>query len=98
MEIVQNGDNHSVELNDVVDVTISNDGEKRNMRLKLVSFLSGESTEYKEVTLNSPIGQAVYEKKKGDEFSYSVGKRQLSGVINAINKENNISQVKTKVL
>ncbi len=98
VEMFETGDSHMVELNDVVDVTLINGVEKRDMRLKLVSFLTNESTEFKEVTLNSPIGQAIYEKKIGDEFSYSVGKRELSGVITDINKKKHISQLKTKVL
>ncbi len=97
-EIVETGVSHGVELNDIVDVAIINGIKRMDMRLKLVSFLSSEPSELKEVTLSSPIGQAIYEKEVGDEFSYYVGEREMSGVITEISKENNISQSRTKVL
>lgn len=97
-QIVETGNSIGVELNDIVDIAIVNGTKVKEMTLKLVSFLSGEPSEYKEVTLSSPIGQAIYEKEVDESFSYTVGEREMSGVITGISKGNGISQAKSKTL
>lgn len=85
-EIVEMGDSLGVELNDIVSMEIFMGNGIREMVVKLVSILSGDDSEIKEITLNSPMGQAIYQKLPDDEFSYSVNGKIISGRITQIEK------------
>ena len=85
-EIVEVGNSLGVELNDIVSIELNTEYGVRNMIVKLVSTLSDKGDEIKEITLNSPMGQAIYQKEPNAAFSYSVNGRILTGTIMNIEK------------
>lgn len=92
--IVEKKTGNGVELNDVIDLEISTDLKKTQMKIKLVTHLSNKKSEIKEVTISSPIGRAIYEKEIGESFSYNVHSKKITGKIINIFKENQKSKIK----
>lgn len=63
-----------VNINDIVEVEfIYSDDDKEIEKLKLTGkFIPDTDLEIKEVTLNSPVGKAIYKKEIGECSSYTV--------------------------
>ncbi len=68
-----------VNINDIVEVEfIYSDDDKEIEKLKLTGkFIPDTDLEIKEVTLNSPVGKAIYKKKIGECSSYTVLDREV---------------------
>lgn len=92
IEVIEEKDkkeNH-VNLNDLVKVTLIEDGTEEEEIIKLVSYKTVEDNNNEEamvVSLSSPIGSAIYGKKEGDVVSYSVGNQTYQVVIKELLKE-----------
>ncbi len=70
-----------VNLNDNLEILFiydENDQEKEKIKLtgKYIP-LNDEHLEIKEISLNSPLGKAIYKKKIGETVSYTVGKLEI---------------------
>ena len=68
-----------VNINDIVEVEfIYSDDDKEIEKLKLTGkFIPDTDLEIKEVTLNSPVGKAIYKKKIGECSAYTVLDREV---------------------
>ena len=92
IEVIEEKDkkeNH-VNLNDLVKVTLIEDGTEEEEIIKLVSYKTVEDNNNEEamvVSLSSPIGSAIYGKKEGDVVSYNVGNQTYQVVIEELLKE-----------
>lgn len=60
----------SVNINSLVTIKTTVDGESEIERFKLVAAMTVSLNE--EVSLNCPLGKAIYQKRIGDEVSYEV--------------------------
>lgn len=92
IEVIEEKDkkgNH-VNLNDLVKVTLIENGTEEEEIIKLVSYKTVEDNKFEEamvVSLSSPIGSAIYGKKEGDVVSYTVGNQTYQVVIEELLKE-----------
>ena len=82
VEIVENiGDDSFIDIGDVVkvDIILSTDNRKEEI-FKLVATTPSidMDAEFKEVSINSPVGNAMYHKKIGDVASYTVNDRTFT--------------------
>lgn len=73
-------DSSCVNIDDIIRVEfIYLDGEKEIEDIKLTGkFIPNTDLEIKEISLNSPIGKAIYKKKIGKTYSYQVGNNSIS--------------------
>lgn len=74
VEIVESLGNESlIDIGDIVKVDIIfNEGNRKEEVFKLIASSPSFDSEIKEVTINSPIGVAIYHKKVGDFATYKV--------------------------
>ena len=80
--IIDRQDNEEiVDVDDVVLVDMIAGSLTREMMLKLVGTDSNIKADIQEVSINSPVGKAIYGKKIGDLCSYSVNNRNMSLLI-----------------
>ena len=77
--IEKHNDQETVDIGDTVlaDMVYAPD-DKEEITFKLVGSDGNISSEVQEVSINSPLGSAVYKKKIGDTCSYSVNDRNFS--------------------
>lgn len=79
VEIIENiGDDSLIDIGDVVKIDmIYSDDEKEEEIFKLVATTPSFNmkAEIKEISINSPLGNAMYHKKIGDVASYKVNDR-----------------------
>lgn len=68
-----------VNINDIVEIEyIYSKDDKETEIIKLTGkYIPNTDLEIKEITLNSPIGKAMYKKKIGEECSYNVGNNDI---------------------
>lgn len=72
VEIIEaSGDDETVDINNIVTVEINSASEVEICRLKLIATTL--QNYYEEVSINSPLGQAILSKKIGDIVSFKVG-------------------------
>lgn len=98
--IEKHNDVDSIDIGNVlsVDMLFNND-EVEELTFKLVATNGGSNKNMKEVSINSPLGQAVYKKKIGDMCSYSVENNNISVLIkDKINKTEQTEKVKQKFI
>ena len=82
IEIITNKKcSNKVEIGSVVTIKIDDELEKYKLIGNTVSDLTQEIPN---ITLNSPLGKAIYNKKSGDFFSYSVDELVIDGKIISI--------------
>ena len=74
VEIIESLGNESlIDIGDIVRVDIIfNEGNRKEEVFKLIASSPSFDSEIKEVTINSPIGVAIYHKKVGDFATYKV--------------------------
>lgn len=72
-------DDNLVNINDIVEIEyIYSKDDKETEIIKLTGkYIPNTDLEIKEITLNSPIGKAMYKKKIGEECSYNVGNNDI---------------------
>ena len=77
--IEKHNDQEIIDIGDIILADMifsSNDTEE--MIFKLVGTTGNLEAEIEEVSINSPLGNAIYKKKIGDTCSYSVNNRNFS--------------------
>ena len=89
IEIIERGENRNIaDIGDIVnaeveyapdDIEISNFHLTGNYAINTNMF-----DDPMEVSLNSPIGSAIYQKGVGSKFSYDVGNNKVTGTIKSI--------------
>lgn len=68
-----------VDIGDIILADmISSSSESNEITFKLVGAMGRFDSEIKEISINSPLGNAVYKKKIGDTCSYSVNNKIFS--------------------
>ncbi|MBP3635178.1 MAG: GreA/GreB family elongation factor [Bacilli bacterium] len=72
-------DENLVNINDIVKIEfIYSEDDIENEIIKLTGkFIPNEELDICEITLNSPIGKAIYKKKIGDICSYDVANKKM---------------------
>ncbi len=103
IEIVESlGDEELIDIGDIVkvDIIFSEDDREEEM-FKLVATTPSFSAEIQEVSINSPIGDAIYHKKVGEMATYKVQDRTFTlqikeKVVFGLDQEKGISRKKTK--
>ena len=76
---MHNGDEELVDIGDIVkiDMIFSEDDREEEL-FKLVATVPNFDSEIKEVSINSPIGNAMYHKKIGEMATYKVQDRTFT--------------------
>ncbi len=102
IEIVENlGNEELIDIDDIVriDMIISEDAKAEEI-FKLVATTPRLDSEIREVSINSPIGNAMYHKKVGDMATYKVQDRTITIKIKEkiieLEQEDGFSQKRTK--
>lgn len=87
LEIVskENLSETQVGLGDIVTLLHKDTNEVRQVKLTGGMPVVGFGAEVHSITINSPMGKAIYKKNVGDTVSYSVGKNNFS--VSIISKE-----------
>lgn len=80
--IEKHNDKQLIDIGDtiVVDIMFSSD-DSEEVVIKIVGGNGNFDTDIQEVSINSPLGSAVYKRKVGDTCSYSVDDRNISVLI-----------------
>lgn len=95
IEIVERGnDSETIDINDVVEVGIKFDNEYDEMTIKLVGAMTDINKDIMDVSINSPLGSAIYKKKVGETNSYKAADqiRQVTIIKKYNNLEENITR------
>lgn len=79
-----------IDLEDIVTILHNDNNEVRQVKLTGGMAVLGGSDLFHTITINSPMGKAIYKKNVGDTVSYSVGKNTFS--ISILSKEKEFSQ------
>lgn len=103
IEIVENvGNEELVDIGDIVkiDMIFSKDDREEEL-FKLVATAPNFDSEIKEVSINSPIGNAMYHKKVGEIATYKVQDRTFTlqikeKVVLGLEQEEGLSKTKTR--
>ena len=67
-----------IDIGDIILANIIYDvDDAEDIIFKLVGTLGGNQSQYQEVSINSPLGKAVYKKSIGDTCSYEVNKNMI---------------------
>ena len=73
-----NSDDSIVNINDIVELKFIFDEEEEFEKFKLAGGCNPkEYNDYREITLNSPIGKAIYKQKLGSIIEYSVSSKKF---------------------
>ena len=78
--IVENTNKDIVGINTRVEVKFDEEDENE-IYYVTGSTSSNIDSDIPEITLNSPLGKALYKKKKNDKFTYKVDNMELNGII-----------------
>lgn len=82
-------DPNIVDIDDYIKVELNIFGDIEEDVIKLIGGTpESDDLEYTEASINSPLGMAIYKKRIGDNFSYSVRDNIINGKI--IDKVNSI--------
>lgn len=72
-EIIERGDNQDlIDIDDTVRIAVSSNDSEDEMIIKLVGSMTDIDQAVLEVSINSPLGKAIYHKKVADSFTYLV--------------------------
>lgn len=87
LEIVskENLNETQIDLEDIVTLLHTDTNEVRQVKLTGGMPVVGFDADFHTITINSPMGKAIYKKKVGDTVSYSVGKNTFA--VSIISKE-----------
>ncbi len=100
--VVESSAGLGIGINDLVNITITIGTRVKEMHILIVSYKDqNEDTvvseiPIKQVTLDSPLGRALYQKEEGEDFSYSVGEKRIEGKIISVDKFEPLSEEKVK--
>lgn len=87
LEIIsdENAEENTVNLGDIVNVQVVGDDELRKVKLIGGVPIIALNDELVTITINSPMGAAIYKKKVGDVVTYKVRNNEFTAMI--ISKE-----------
>ena len=87
VEIIEHKKNDDlINVGDIVNINLYfAPDDYDNMTFKLVSSLDTNKSEIQEISINSPLGEAIYQKQVGDECKYKVGENEFTAIINSKN-------------
>lgn len=74
-------DENLIDIDDIISVDITVGGKTTESTFKLVGGTGSFNTEIPEISVNSPLGSAVYKKSIGDECAYRVNNNELKALI-----------------
>ena len=79
LKLVEDGDydENAVCINDIIEVSIIYDDDDSDLEIIKLTGKYLPNEQKNEVTLNSPIGKALYRKKVGSTNSYKVNNKEL---------------------
>lgn len=96
--VEKSNDEMIVDIGDVINIALSTENEQpEEMFIKLVGHKGNFSSEINEISVNSPLGIAVYKKNVGENVSYKVNDNQFNvAILEKINMQlnDNIQKVK----
>lgn len=80
-------DNELIGIGDVINICIIFDENENDIEKETVKLVGGMpnfdmKAEIKEISINSPIGKAIYKKKVGEQCSYIVNNKEVIVLIN----------------
>ena len=84
----EKSDEGKIGLGDIVTVLHVDNNEVRVVKLSGGMPVLGLDGEVNTITINSPMGKAIYKKNVGDTVSFSVGKNTFS--VNILSKEKSL--------
>ena len=88
-----------INLNDVIDITmIYSSEDQEEMTVKLVAQEANLDDDILEISVNSPLGAALYGKQVGDTCSYKVGSNEIMVKINGYHHEQEIGDLSDDVV
>lgn len=73
--IEKNISNNIIGINSVVNLLISQGNERCEEVVKLISGVGMDTSDYLEVSINSPIGKAIFNKKIGEVSFCKIGEK-----------------------
>lgn len=80
--VEKHADENLIDIGDIVQIKLAiTDEDCDDLIFKLVGTVNGYNSDFQEVSVNSPLGAAVYKKTIGDKVSYSVGDRAFNVTI-----------------
>jgi len=86
-----------VEVGDILNILLSSkDDEPENMVIKLVNEANNNGIDITEISINSPLGKAIYKHKIGEVTKYKVNENIFNVTI--LGKIDNLEKVKQKVI
>jgi len=86
-----------VEVGDILNILLSSkDDEPENMVIKLVNEANNNGIDITEISINSPLGKAIYKHKIGEVTNYKVNENIFNVTI--LGKIDNLEKVKQKVI
>ena len=103
IEIVEKcGEEELVDIGDIVKIDmIFSEGKREEKTIKLVATIPNLDSKIKEVSINSPMGNAMYHKKVGEIATYRVQNRSFiiqikEKVVLELEQEEGISKEKIR--
>ena len=99
VEIVEKDENSElIDIDDIlkIDMIYSPD-DIEELIVKLVGGSAELSMDYQEVSINSPLGKAIYKKKIGEKYSYMVNNNQFDVLVKEKINLTNINEHKKKL-
>lgn len=95
--IEKHNDPDMIDIDDVVTADLVYDEDDiETLTFKLVGILSSTKPTTEEVSVNSPLGAAVYRKKVGDQCNYEVNGLTINVLIrdrvNIVEEDNHLSR------
>ena len=86
-----------VEVGDILNILLSpEDDEPENMVIKLVEEANNNGIDIIEISINSPLGKAIYKHKIGEVTNYKVNDSIFNVTI--LNKIKDLEKIKQKVI
>lgn len=86
--IQKHNDEELVDINDVVTLNITGAEEQRDLIVRLVASFPELDAEIQQISINSPLGKAIYQKHIGDKSSYTVKDKTFNiTIVDKLNKK-----------
>lgn len=96
--IEKTGDNELIDLGDIININMIFDVDDiETCLIQLVSISDNKFDDgIQKVSVNSPLGQAIYHKHVGDKTTYEVNKRNINIEILSKENEENLYRKRTR--
>lgn len=96
--IIEKKEEDAIELNDILSLTLISGNNTRTNLYKLVSTfkLANEDDQYVYLSLNSPIGKAIYHKHEGEQVECEINGKKILIIIGNKVKEETLEKKRIK--